>query len=198
MMNSPAPPIAEHERLLSLDEYVRLYDAEGPLEIINGEIVKLSPNLGRHILTLGAVYRPLLHFVEAHQLGVVFPEATFALVASGQWVLGSRQPDVSFYTQARWDAYLSTNPDFENNPITLIPDLVVEVVSKNDAYSDVEGKVRLYLQDGVKVVWVVDTKTRTAHIRSGTLHLTLSLDDSLTAPDLLPGFELPLATVFAG
>ena len=42
-----------------------------------------------------------------------------------------------------------------------MPDLVVEVRSKNDTAAEVESKVASYLQGGVKVVWVADPSAKT-------------------------------------
>jgi Uma2 family endonuclease len=71
-----------------------------------------------------------------------------------------------------------------------IPDLVVEVRSRNDPRTAVERKVADYLTAGVKLVWVVDPAARTvaAH-RPGVEALTLTEDDVLTAEDIIPGFR---------
>src|SRR6185436_20009078 len=77
------------------------------------------------------------------------------------------------------------------------PDLAIEVVSPTDRFTEVEEKVRDDLNAGTPLVIVVDPRNETAwvHAKSGGRRLTI--DDSLEAPDLLPGWSLPLRELFA-
>jgi len=75
-----------------------------------------------------------------------------------------------------------------------IPQLIVEVKSKNDTQPEVDAKVGDYLKAGVWLVWVADPKTRTvmAH-RAGQEPRLYTEDDVLTADDIIPGFRLARA-----
>jgi len=78
-----------------------------------------------------------------------------------------------------------------------IPDLVVEVVSKNDTRPYVSQKVSDYLAAGVKVVWVADPPSRTiAEHRPGVEPVMHRPEDVLTVEDLLPGFRMQVADAF--
>ena len=78
-----------------------------------------------------------------------------------------------------------------------IPELVVEVRSKNDTGPEVSKKVQDYFKAGVRVVWVSDPGKHTVTIyRSGEKPKILSENDVLTVPDIIPGFELPVREVF--
>lgn len=72
-----------------------------------------------------------------------------------------------------------------------IPDLVVEVRSKNDTRPAIQAKVDDYLAAGVRLVWVADpfARTVTAH-RPGVEPQVYLEDDTLTAEDIIPGFRL--------
>jgi Uma2 family endonuclease len=74
-----------------------------------------------------------------------------------------------------------------------IPDLVVEVRSKNDTLAAILRKVEDYLHAGVRLVWVVDPQTRTvtAHRRDMPPQV-FHEDDILTVDDVIPGFQLPV------
>jgi len=78
-----------------------------------------------------------------------------------------------------------------------IPELVVEIRSKNDSLKYIERKVKHYLQAGVEVVWVADpsTKTVAAHTADGQI---TTFDDGaiLTLPSIIPDFSMPVADVF--
>lgn len=78
-----------------------------------------------------------------------------------------------------------------------IPDLVVEVRSKNDSLPNVLDKVKDYLLAGVRVVLVADPakKTVTAH-RRGRKPKVYTASEVLTVEEVIPGFQLPVAEVF--
>jgi len=78
-----------------------------------------------------------------------------------------------------------------------IPDLVVEVVSKNDTRRYVSRKVSDYLAAGVKVVWVADPPSRTiTEHRPGREPVVYRPENVLTIEDLIPGFQLQVADAF--
>jgi Uma2 family endonuclease len=78
-----------------------------------------------------------------------------------------------------------------------VPDLVVEVVSKNDARPYVSQKVSDYLSAGVKVVWVADPPSRTVtEYRPSAELVTYHAEDVLTLEDLIPGFQMQVAEAF--
>ena len=59
-------------------------------------------------------------------------------------------------------------------------------------------KLREYFQSGVRLVWYIKSKTRTARAYTSEREWTeIGLNDSLRGGDVLPGFELPLAQLFA-
>lgn len=78
-----------------------------------------------------------------------------------------------------------------------IPELVVEVRSKNDTAPEISKKVQDYMKAGVHVVWVSDPGKRTVTVyRQKEKAKVLRDNDVLTIPDIIPGFELPVRDVF--
>jgi Uma2 family endonuclease len=78
-----------------------------------------------------------------------------------------------------------------------IPDLVVEIRSKNGTQPRIDRKVGEYLNAGVVVVRVLDPDTRTVTIcRQGEQPQRLSAADTLKVPDLIPGFQVAVAALF--
>jgi Uma2 family endonuclease len=72
-----------------------------------------------------------------------------------------------------------------------IPELIVEVRSKNDTLAALERKAQDYLQASAVVVWVIDPINRNVvEYRQGGASRTYAEDDTLTVPDLIPGFAL--------
>lgn len=75
-----------------------------------------------------------------------------------------------------------------------IPDLVVEVRSKNDTLAELERKAGEYLAAGTKLVWVVDPlRAAVVVYQAGHAPRTLGPADDLTADGIIPGFRLSVA-----
>lgn len=101
-------------------------------------------------------------------------------------------PDVLFV--ANKSLPIRTSPE---GYLETIPELVVEVRSKNDSLKFVERKVRDYLKAGVEIVWVADwsARTVTAHTAAGE-PTVFGESDTLKLPGLIPDFSMPVADVF--
>jgi len=78
-----------------------------------------------------------------------------------------------------------------------IPELVVEIRSKNDSLKYIERKVIHYLKAGVEIVWVADwtARTVTAYTAAGE-PAVYGESDTLRLPALIPDFSLQVADVF--
>lgn len=78
-----------------------------------------------------------------------------------------------------------------------IPELVVEVVSKNDTTAEVNDKVKDYLKAGVQVVWVADPAKKTIAVhRRGSKTRILGENDKLSIQDVIPGFKIAVKDAF--
>jgi Uma2 family endonuclease len=73
----------------------------------------------------------------------------------------------------------------------------VEVVSPDDSLAALTRKAQRYLDAGSRLVWVVDPQRRraTVHRPDGTTAM-LPTEGALPGEDVLPGLEVPLATLF--
>ncbi len=181
---------------LTLDEFIRRYD-EQPFEFINGEIRRLSPTMFGHNYVASILIAALVGHITPRNLGRVFVEAPFVLTYERKWVKGSRVPDIMFVAAERIATYRASDPDASRKPLILVPDLVVEIISPNDKYSEVDEKVEAYLQDGVRLVWVVDLQRQKIAVHApNTPQMWLSGDDKLAGGDVIPGFEIAVAGLF--
>jgi Uma2 family endonuclease len=180
---------------MPLAEFIRRYD-DAAFEWIDGEMRPVSPSVAGPNVIAKRLFRALLPFEEAG-LGEVFTEAPFVLTDIPNWVKGSRVPDVMFYRSVRLAAYRENMPDWEDKPFVLVPDLVIEVLSPTDSYSDVTEKITRYLDDGVLLVWVVDAKPRTVVVHvPGSPPQTLHEGDTLKGGEVVPGFEMVVGRLF--
>lgn len=78
-----------------------------------------------------------------------------------------------------------------------IPELVVEIRSKNDTGAYLTRKVTKYLKIGVQLVWVIDPQAKTViEHRASAAPKTFTIGGVLQFEDIIPGFRLPLAELF--
>lgn len=185
---------------MSLEQFLD-ESARQPFELINGERRPKLPPVFGHSKRIRLLFRALDHYVMTGRLGEVFSETAFILPDSydSNWVEGSRTPDIMFYAGNRIAEYLKAAREADLRPLPLIPDLVVEIVSPNDKFSEVLEKVDLYLQDGVRLIWVIDMKRKNVLIYTpeGDSPRTLKGEAVLSGEDVITGFEIKLSDLFA-
>jgi Uma2 family endonuclease len=168
----------------------QLYDAGdlGRCELIDGELILMSPVTGGHGWIATSFASRLHVFVEAHGSGAVLSgDPGFQL--SGDTVLA---PDIAFICTER----LKEVP--ERGWIPGVPDLAIEIVSPRDRPGEVREKVKLWLDHGGRGVWVFDPKPRNVTVNlPGQPPVTLTGSDILSGGDIIPGFSIPIHQIFA-
>lgn len=188
------PPVEVVERLYTAADLAALPSElpSGPVryELDNGRLISMSPPGDQH----GAVESNLITELKLQGERGGHGKARCGEVAIILW----RNPDRVVGADAAFVANASL--PIRRSPegyLETIPDLVVEVVSKNDTRPAVDRKVEDYLAAGVRVVWVADPSNVTIaiHIR-GAAPVVLGSGDILTAEDVIPGFSLPVADAF--
>jgi Uma2 family endonuclease len=129
-------------------------------------------------------------YVEGRRLGAVTSETDIKLI--GDTV---RRPDVAFYR-----AGTLRGIDLDQVPLPVVPDLVLEIVSKSDRADDLILKVSQYLAAGTKAVWLLYPNRRLAYrYLPGKLEpevRSAAAGHNFEEPELLPGFSLPLEQIF--
>ncbi|MFN8531304.1 MAG: Uma2 family endonuclease [Anaerolineae bacterium] len=168
-------------------------------EYIDGEVVLMSPTKIGHSYLANLLADFLKDYVRPRQLGQVLVEAAFAMVESPDWVTGSRTPDVSFFAADRWNAYVSERPNWQSAVFTLVPDLAVEIVSDNDDFAVVQRKAERYLEDGVRMVWVIEPSLKLIYVYEPNRPEILRVRESdlLRGGEVIAGFEVKAAQCFA-
>jgi Uma2 family endonuclease len=163
-------------------------DPEKHYEIVNGQPEEKEMAGAKHGgvgMRLGA---EVWFHVRAHKLGCVYgPDTTFLIGGN------DRLPGVAFVSATRIPAEGEPEGKWE-----IAPDLAVEVISPNDLYGRVEGKLWDYFAAGVRQVWLVSTARQTVTLyRSPTDSTVFTGDQELVSEDLLPGFRCRLGDIFS-
>jgi len=177
-------------RLYTADDLWRMPSDE-PWELWEGELRKV-PGAGGTASGLAHWIGVLVtQFVRPCRLGLVTgADGTYIILRDPDTVL---VPDIAF---VRWDRLPGrTAPD---KYIPVPPDLAIEVRSPSDEPGEIAKKLDLYQRAGVPLVCWVDPTRRTVTVyRLGQPPVELHEGDELDADDVLPGFRLPLADIFA-
>lgn len=188
-------PTAQTQRM-SMEDWLERF-SEAPFEWLDGEVIPVSPSVYGSNYIASFLRDTMNEVIKAKQLGEVHLELTIVFTDVERWVRNSLIPDIAFISAEKLADFRARHPDdWYKVPLTVIPDLVVEVISPTDRYADVNRKVKRYLDEGVGLVWVVDYLNHFVDVF--TTHTTQRLypSDTLTAGDLIPGFGLKLETLF--
>ncbi len=157
-------------------------------ELVEGTLVEKPMGHIESIVAAKLVVR-LGSFIELHQLGY-FSGADDLIELMPKLVRG---PDVSFtsWTQ-RPDRTADTDAISK-----VIPSLVIEVLSETNSRGEMAAKRKDYFFAGVRLVWEIDPRKRTANAYTAPDAVTaIPADGAIDGGDVLPGFTLPLATLF--
>jgi Uma2 family endonuclease len=182
--------------LMSIDEFVRLYETEGPFEIIDRECKPKELAVAGYATVAKTIYDALTIYKPKQTNFVVYFETAFVIIESSGKVRVSQTSDVMLFQANRLATYKSENPNWEDKPFVLVPDLVVEVISQNDKYTDVEAKVDGYLEDGVQIVWVFDPRRKVVTVRSENSYSKLTVKGILSGGNVIPGFQIAVKAIF--
>jgi Uma2 family endonuclease len=180
----PAPGTATEE------DVVRLGRKEARLfELIDGVLVEKIMGAKESFLA-GLLLHMLSDFVNPNQLG-------FLLGADGTLRILPRMvriPDVAFVSRQRW-----ASPFVPDEPIPdLVPDLAVEVISEGNTPGEMRRKLKDYFLAGVQLTWFVDPARRTVEVYTAPDQARrLREHQTLDGGTVLPGFSVPLKTLFA-
>ena len=180
MSTVESPPITAEE-LLHMPDGDRYELVDGELqELDRGAISSWVGNQAAKRITV---------FVDDNHLGWVFgSDAGYCIYEDPNQV---RRPDASFVARSRLE-------ELPERYLRVAPDLVIEVVSPNDRYYEVERKVDEYLEAGVRMVWVINPELRTVRVfrKSESGPIDRHAGDELSGEDVLPGFTCRVAELF--
>jgi Uma2 family endonuclease len=156
-----------------------------------GELIIMAPVTGMSGHLNGRLTQQLFNWVDTNDLGIGFDSSTGFKLPSG----ADRSPDASWVQLERWNALTEEQKD---SFIPLAPDFVIELRSKTDVLKTVQSKMQEYMDNGVRLGWLIDPKSRRVEIyRLGQEVEVLESLMSLSGEDILPGFRLDLSPLWA-
>jgi len=170
--------------LMTVEEFTPLLERRDVwYELVEGEVVTVSPTMPLHNLVRDHLLVLLRAFVVAQKLGTVFAEQAFQL--SRDTV---RIPDISF---------LSAGREFEMDKLPLGgPDLAIEVISPTNSSREMEQRVSDYFAAGTKRVWLIYPEHTEVYVHGQVGVIRRHGDELLEDTELLPGFSVKVSTLF--
>jgi Uma2 family endonuclease len=155
------------------------------IELIAGEAVIVPPMWAPESSARGELYFALCRWQEDTGDEGLALQNVFVAFPDGNRLA----PDISWWSAER-------RLPMSGGAMQSIPDLVVEVLSPSTRANDEGIKRELYMDSGVRQLWLVDPDAHTiTRVSPDAADEVLSDGESLRS-ELLPGFALDLAGVF--
>lgn len=178
--------------IVTAEELLRMPDDVCRYELIEGELHQIAPPGSGHGYIVSNLAWRLAQHVHAKDLGAVLSAETGFLISRDPDTV--RAPDVAFVSKEQLGRCGIPEGYFPEAPA-----LAVEVVSPGDTAEEVDAKVRCWLATGTKLAWVVYPRGRSVTVYRALDDIrVLTEKDRLTGDPVVPGFECPIADLFAG
>lgn len=178
-------------KLVTADELFAMPDDGWRYELVNGELIRMSPTGQEHGALTVNLTVPLGAYVKSQRLGVVHAAETGFILAHDPDTV--RAPDIAFISRERYEKVGKTSKYWDGPP-----DLAVEVLSPSDTVRKVEDKVSDWLEAGTRMVWVISPTLRTVTVYQSLTEISvLTEKDTLGGGGVVPGFKIPVAEIFA-
>lgn len=187
-------PVSPREKRLTVADVAALPrslpSGDVDYELDHGKLIVMAPPGDSH----GRRQAKIIQY-----LGVFGEDCGYGEARGEVGIILQRQPDVLLGADAAFilkrslpvrrssEGYLET-----------IPELVVEIKSKNDTGSEIEEKKDKYLGAGVELVWIIDPDSRTVTAHQSGLPARVFLETETLTCHLIAGFSVPVANLFSG
>jgi Uma2 family endonuclease len=156
----------------------------------NGELIILPPTGGETGNQNFEVYIDLGIWNRQNGLGKAFDSSTGFRLPNG----AIRSPDVAWISLERWE---SLTQEQRKKFLPLCPDFALELLSESDELQVTQLKMQEYLDNGLRLGWLIAPKTQTVEIyRPNQPTETLQSPLTLSGEEVLPGFILDLQTIW--
>lgn len=176
------------QKVISGEELAQMPDVSS-CELVEGKIVKMSPTGFLHGKVEMNIGFALLEYVRERGIGQV---------NSGEvGIYTNRNPDTVRAADVLYISHEKFSEVASKSYLDVSPEIVVEVMSPSDSWSEVTIKIQEYLNIDVKEVWIADPELQQIFVyQSIDQTKVFSIDDNLTSEKILPGFSMSLHDIF--
>ncbi len=158
-------------------------NADRLFELINGEIVSKMVTETHGAITVNIV-TDLNIYLRQNRIGRVGVEVSHSIDEHNELL-----PDISLILNR-------SRPIVEKGAVPQMPDLAIEIRSPTNSLKGLREKVRYYLAHGTRLAWIVLPEQRVIEVYTPTDEWVVGEHETLSGGDILPGFALPVKTIF--
>jgi Uma2 family endonuclease len=185
------PPTVTSESLMTAAEFQVAEGLPAFCELVKGKVVEMNRPSKSHGEICSEINYLLKTHCKQHACGTVFGNDSGILVGKNPDTV--RGADVAYCSYDRIPK--GKMPDDYSGPA---PEVVIEVLSKTDRWSNMLVKIGEYLGIDVLVVCIIDPEQRTARLfRGNGTDVTLTEDEVLEIPEIQPTFQVKVSELFA-
>jgi Uma2 family endonuclease len=175
------------ERLYELSQSNRELRLERSPE---GELIIMSPTGGETSRLNAQLIAQLVIWANKTRDGIIFDSSGGFKLPNG----AVRSPDASWVRLAPW---LKLSDKQREKFIPLCPDFVLELRSTSDDLTELQEKMREYIDNGAQLGWLIDPQERYIYVyRPQTQVEVLNNPESVTGEPILHGFVLDLTEIW--
>lgn len=189
-------PLVVHlrpETGMTEDEFFRFCQLNRDLRIersAQGELIVMPPTVSETGNQNAEITMQLCQWAKKDGTGMTFDSSAGFTLPNG----AVRSPDASWILKERFE---SLTKEERQKFAPICPDFVVELRSKTDNLNDVKAKMREYMENGARLGFLLDPKTKRVHVyRPGRRAEVLRDPETVSGEPLLPGFALDLREVW--
>jgi Uma2 family endonuclease len=178
------------EKKIWTDEEFMALPEGGRYELVDGEVVDMGNSGMEHGYVASILNILVGGYVLSQKLGVVCDSSTAFAMKTGN----KRSPDFSFVSKDRLQGVRRLTKGFFQGA----PDLAVEVISPSNTFEEIHNKLVEYFENGCRLAWVINPDEQSVLVyRQPQPDRLLKVTDALSGEEVIPGFELPVAELFA-
>ncbi|SNS83110.1 Endonuclease, Uma2 family (restriction endonuclease fold) [Granulicella rosea] len=183
------------ERPLTDEELMRFCSENDILRVerdANGELIVMSPSGLEGSSWNSEIIAELIFWARTDGRGKVFDSnGGFTLPDSSM-----RSPDAAWVSWSRWNAL----PPEERKVFGRItPEFIIELRSESDRLSELQSKMRTWLDNGVELAWLIDPQRKVIEVYRPNEQPEIHEDPtSVQGTGPVRGFELVLSRVWGG
>lgn len=162
---------------------------ENQVEWREGKLIIISPSDGVSGAVGARFIRLLGSWVDDHNSGEILDSSTGFRFPNGDLL----SPDVSFVSRTRLK-------QVTRSYLSVVPELIIEIKSSHDRIRSLEEKIALFLDQGVHIGILIDPDKKVVSLYRNAEDIlqktTLRDDDTLTIPELFPGWEVAITRLW--
>lgn len=195
-MPAAAAPPPGAKRFFTFEEYLAGPRLQGSYDIIDGELIEMPGASLPHQMIVVRLVALFFAFQQAARLGQTLTAPCDVLIRRRPF--RSRQPDVSFITN---DLLAEAGGVPVEGPLTVGPELVVEILSPSKTPRTVRAKLEDLASVGAREAWLVSPEAETVQVLRLSPQSIEAVDAYVYGQTLeseaIPGLSVALADLFS-